>query len=46
VHLQVRATVPGLGADAFAAIAEDAKKNCVISRALGIPVTMDAALAA
>jgi osmotically inducible protein OsmC len=39
------ATVPGISAEAFAAIADNAKANCVISRALGIPVTLDAALA-
>jgi osmotically inducible protein OsmC len=45
VHLQVRAAVPGVTAEEFAAIADNAKQNCVISRALGIPVTLDAALA-
>jgi osmotically inducible protein OsmC len=45
VHLQVRASVPGISAEEFAAIADNAKANCVISRALGIPVTLDAALA-
>ncbi len=33
--------VPGLGRGGFAAIAENAKENCVISRALGLPVTME-----
>ena len=45
VHLIVKATVPGIDAAAFAEIAENAKANCVISRALSIPVTMDASLA-
>lgn len=44
VNLVVSATVPGLDAAGFAAIAENAKKNCVISRALAIPVTMQASL--
>ena len=44
VNLIVSATVPGLDAAGFAAIADNAKKNCVISRALGIPVTMEATL--
>lgn len=44
VNLIVSATVPGLDAAGFAAIADNAKKNCVISRALGIPVSMEAAL--
>ena len=45
VNLIVSATVPGIDAAAFAAVADNAKKNCVISRALGIPVTMQATLA-
>ncbi|KFN41852.1 hypothetical protein N790_12125 [Arenimonas malthae CC-JY-1] len=44
VHLTVTASVPGIGADQFAAIANDAKENCVISKVLGIPVTLDARL--
>jgi osmotically inducible protein OsmC len=45
VHLIVTASVPGLDAGGFAQVAENAKKNCVISRVLAIPVTMDARLA-
>ncbi len=45
VHLVVTATVPGIDAAAFAAIAANAKENCVISKALSIPVTLDATLA-
>lgn len=45
VHLVVTATVPGIDAAGFAAIADDAKRNCVISRALGVPITLDASLA-
>lgn len=44
VTLIVTATVPGLDAAGFAAIADNAKKNCVISRALGVPITMQASL--
>lgn len=44
VNLIVSATVPGLGADEFAAIAENAKKNCVISRALALPISLQATL--
>lgn len=44
VHLIVKATVPGISAEQFAAIANDAKVNCVISKALGIPVSLDAQL--
>jgi osmotically inducible protein OsmC len=45
VNLIVTATVPGIDAAQFAEIAENAKKNCVISRVLSIPVTMNASLA-
>lgn len=45
VHLTVVATVPGLDAAAFARFADEAKSGCVISRALSIPVTLDARLA-
>ncbi len=44
VHLTVSASVPGIDPAGFADIAANAKENCVISRALGIPVTMDARL--
>ncbi len=45
--LRVRGTVPGLEAGAFRALAETAKANCPVSKALsGIPeVTLDAELA-
>ena len=45
IHLTVRATVPGLAADAFAEAAENAKKNCPVSQALtGTTITLDATL--
>jgi len=44
VHLTVTASVPGIDAATFAGIADNAKANCVISRALSIPVTLDARL--
>lgn len=46
IKLIVTASVPGLSEQEFAAIAEDAKKNCVISRALSVPITLDAKLLA
>lgn len=45
IHLTVKASVPNIDAAQFQEIAEGAKKNCVISRVLSIPVTMDATLA-
>jgi len=45
-HLLVSARVPGISADDFQRIAEDAKKTCPVSRALvGIPITLEASLA-
>jgi osmotically inducible protein OsmC len=47
IRLVTRGTVPGIDAAAFQAAAEDAKKNCPVSRALAaVPVIeLDAALA-
>ncbi|HYI34545.1 MAG TPA: OsmC family peroxiredoxin [Glaciibacter sp.] len=45
-HLLVDADVPGITEEQFLAIAEDAKVNCPISRALAaIPITLEAELA-
>jgi osmotically inducible protein OsmC len=44
VHLTVTATVPGIDAAGFAEAANNAKENCVISKALSLPVTLDATL--
>ena len=44
VHLIVSASVPGISAEQFTEIANAAKAGCVISRALAVPVTMDATL--
>ncbi len=44
VHLIVSASVPGITAEHFAEIANAAKAGCVISRALAVPVTMEATL--
>lgn len=44
VNLIVSASVPGLDAAGFAEVADNAKKNCVISRALGVPISMEARL--
>lgn len=45
VHLIVDATVPGIDAAQFEQIAQAAKAGCVISRALAVPVTLEATLA-
>jgi osmotically inducible protein OsmC len=45
-HLTVRAGVPGVTAEEFAAFADEAKVNCPVSKALaGTTITLDAALA-
>jgi osmotically inducible protein OsmC len=44
VHLIVSASVPGISAEQFAEIANAAKAGCVISRALAVPVSMEAVL--
>lgn len=44
VHLILSASVPGITAEQFAEIANAAKAGCVISRALAVPVTLEATL--
>lgn len=44
VHLVVSATVPGISAEQFEQIAQAAKAGCVISRALAVPVSLEATL--
>ena len=43
-ELTVVGTVPGLSSDEFVAIAEDAKQNCPVSKALAVEITLDARL--
>jgi osmotically inducible protein OsmC len=43
-HLEMRAQVPGVPPERFAAIAADAKTNCPVSRALKLAITLDAQL--
>jgi lipoyl-dependent peroxiredoxin len=46
IRLKVTAKVPGIDAVAFRALAEDAEKNCPVSRALSaVPISMEATLA-
>lgn len=46
VHLLVSAKVPGLDAGEFQRLAEDAKANCPVSKALaGTTITLEASLA-
>lgn len=41
-HLDVKAKVPKLRAKNFPQYAEEAKENCPVSKALGIPITIEA----
>ncbi|MDX6376710.1 MAG: lipoyl-dependent peroxiredoxin [Gaiellaceae bacterium] len=40
VALTVTGSVDGLDADGFAKVAESAKENCPVSRALAVPITL------
>lgn len=44
-HLEVKAAVPGIDAEKFAACAAEAKANCPVSKLLNATITMDASLA-
>ncbi len=41
IHLNLKAAlIDGLSADAFQQIAEGAKANCIVSKALSVPITL------
>lgn len=45
IHLETKASIPDIEDDAFQKIAEDAKNNCPVSKALAGPqITLDATL--
>jgi lipoyl-dependent peroxiredoxin len=44
-HLVLKAKIPGISQDKFNACAEDAKKNCPISKLLNTNIKLDASLA-
>jgi osmotically inducible protein OsmC len=44
IHLDVTAKIPGADAEKFRTAAEAAKSGCPVSRALSVPITMDAKL--
>ena len=44
-HLELKASVPGIDEAKFKEIAEAMRAGCVVSRALSVPVTLDATLA-
>ncbi len=43
-HLTLKAKIPGIDKEKFLEIAEAAKENCPISKALNVEITMDASL--
>jgi len=43
--LTLRAQVPGISAERFASIAQDAERNCPVSKVLKAEITLDAKLA-
>ena len=44
IHLTVTGVVPGLDQAKFAELAADAKANCPVSKALSVPISLDAKL--
>ena len=44
-HLSINARVPGLSAVRFKELVDDASQNCIISKLLNAPITVDASLA-
>ncbi len=44
IDLSTRGQVPGISAADFQRVAEDAKTNCIVSRALSVPITLSATL--
>ncbi|MBS1745710.1 MAG: OsmC family protein [Bacteroidetes bacterium] len=43
-HLTLKAKIPGISQDKFNEIANTAKDNCPVSKALSFPITLDASL--
>ena len=41
IHLSITGTVPGINAEEFKAVTKEAEKNCIISKALSIPITSE-----
>ena len=45
IDLTTRGKVPGMSAEEFQRLAEDASKNCIVSRVLSVPIRLQASLA-
>jgi lipoyl-dependent peroxiredoxin len=44
IHLSIKGKVPGITSEKFTEISKGAEQNCIISKALSIPITSDATL--
>lgn len=44
IHLSIKGKVPGISADDFKAIVKDTEKNCIISKALSVPISSEGQL--
>lgn len=44
IHLVITGSVPGITAEEFEAVTKDAEKNCIISKALKVPITSESKL--
>jgi osmotically inducible protein OsmC len=42
IHLSITGSVSGINAEEFRAITKDAEKNCILSKALSVPVSSEA----
>ena len=41
IHLNISGAIPGINAEEFATITKEAEQNCLISKALNIPITSE-----
>jgi osmotically inducible protein OsmC len=44
IHLSIKGKVPNISDSQFSEIVKNAEKNCIISKALSVPITSDATL--
>ena len=44
IHLSITGSVPGINAEDFQAVTKEAEKDCIISKALTVPITSEAHL--
>jgi osmotically inducible protein OsmC len=42
IHLSITGSVAGINAEQFTAVTKDAEKNCIISKALSMPISSEA----